>query len=54
MRSIAPQDALIAPLTIATRNYAIVEHLCAQVGGVFFPLPSVSRLRWRLQEAMRH
>lgn len=32
---------LIVPLTLATNNYAIVEHICEAVGGVFFKLPKV-------------
>lgn len=32
---------LIVPLTLATKNYALLQHLATAVGGVFFPLPAV-------------
>lgn len=32
---------LVAPLTVATRNYALVEHIAEACGGVFFRLPPV-------------
>lgn len=32
---------LIVPMTMATRNYAIVEHIAEQCGGVFFQMPHV-------------
>lgn len=32
---------LIVPVTLATKNFAIVDWICAQVGGVFFQLPEV-------------
>ena len=33
---------LVAPLTLATKNYALVEHIAEASGGVFFRLPPVS------------